>query len=135
MRDTEAERERLRKKQAPCREPDMGLDPRTPGSRPGPKTGAQPLSQPLRHPLTQKEEKCASIHRQIIDFILLDTSWIFITKNYIFGAARMAQPFSAACSPGRDPGVPGSSPTLGSLHGLCFSLCLCLCFSLCLCLS
>ena len=28
------------------REPDVGLDPGTPGSRPGPKTGAKPL----RHP-------------------------------------------------------------------------------------
>ena len=41
MRDTERERERQRQrhrpreKQAPCREPDMGLDPRSPGSRPG----------------------------------------------------------------------------------------------------
>ena len=31
---------------------------------------------------------------------------------------------------GPDPGVPGSSPTLGSLHGACFSLCLCLCLYL-----
>ena len=31
---------------------------------------------------------------------------------------------------GRDPGDLGSSPTLGSLHGACFSLCLCLCLSL-----
>ena len=29
-----------------------------------------------------------------------------------------------------DPGVPGSSPTSGSLHGACFSVCLCLCLSL-----
>ena len=29
-----------------------------------------------------------------------------------------------------DPEVPGWSPTLGSLHGACFSLCLCLCVSL-----
>ena len=28
------------------REPDVGFDPRSPGSRPGPKTGAKPL----RHP-------------------------------------------------------------------------------------
>ena len=28
------------------REPDVGLDPRSPGSRPGPKAGAKPL----RHP-------------------------------------------------------------------------------------
>ena len=42
MRDTEHEREReaenrQREKQAPCKEPDMGLDPGSPGSHPGPK--------------------------------------------------------------------------------------------------
>ena len=31
---------------APCREPDVGLDPRTPGSRPEPKAGAKSLSHP-----------------------------------------------------------------------------------------
>ena len=38
-RDTERERQRhrQREKQASCREPDMGLDPRSPGSGPGPK--------------------------------------------------------------------------------------------------
>ena len=41
MRDTETERERekqrhrQREKQAPYREPDAGLDPRSPGSHPG----------------------------------------------------------------------------------------------------
>ena len=44
MRDTEIERERERERgqrhrqremQAPCREPDVGLDPGSPGSRPG----------------------------------------------------------------------------------------------------
>ena len=48
MKDTHRERERereeaetrQREKQAPCREPDMGLDPGTPGSCPGPKAGA-----------------------------------------------------------------------------------------------
>ena len=35
-----------------------------------------------------------------------------------------------AFHPGYDPGIPGSSPTLGSWHGACFSLCLCLCLSL-----
>ena len=39
--ETQAEGE-----QAPCREPDVGLDPGTPGLRPGPKTDAQPLSHP-----------------------------------------------------------------------------------------
>ena len=38
MRDTERGREaekQERKKQAPCKKPDMGLDPRSPGSHPG----------------------------------------------------------------------------------------------------
>ena len=48
MRDTEREREKEaeiqeEEKQAPCQEPNVGLDPRTPGSRPGPKAGAKPL--------------------------------------------------------------------------------------------
>ena len=36
MRDTEKERQRYRQreKQAPCRDPDVGLDPGTPGSHP-----------------------------------------------------------------------------------------------------
>ena len=39
-------RHRLREKQAPCGEPDVGLDPRTPGSLPEPKADAEPLSHP-----------------------------------------------------------------------------------------
>ena len=38
----------------------------------------------------------------------------------------------SAFSPGRDPGVLGSSPASGSLQGACFSLYLGLCLSLCL---
>ena len=52
-------------------------------------------------------------------------------KNSAFGAARVAQWFSAAFSPGHNSGVPGSSPVSGSLHGASFSLCLCLCPSVC----
>ena len=46
MIDIERERgrHRQREKQAPCREPDVGLDPGTPGSRTEPKADAQPLS-------------------------------------------------------------------------------------------
>ena len=40
------QRHRQREKQAPYREPDVGFDPGSPGSRPGPKAGAKPL----RHP-------------------------------------------------------------------------------------
>uniref|UniRef100_A0A8P0SCB5 Refilin A n=1 Tax=Canis lupus familiaris TaxID=9615 RepID=A0A8P0SCB5_CANLF len=48
MRDTHRERQRhrQREKQAPCREPDVRLDPGTPGSRPGRKADTQPLSHP-----------------------------------------------------------------------------------------
>ena len=41
MKDTEErerQRHRQREKQAPCREPNVGLDPGTPGSHLGPKT-------------------------------------------------------------------------------------------------
>ena len=48
MRDTHREKERQRHKQreeqAPCRDPDVGLYPRTPGSCPGLKVNAKPLS-------------------------------------------------------------------------------------------
>ena len=46
QREKEKQRHRQREKQAPCWEPDVGLDPGTPGSRPGPKAGAKPLSHP-----------------------------------------------------------------------------------------
>ena len=46
MRDREKQRHRQREKQAPSGEPDVGLNPRTPGSCPEPKVGAQPLSHP-----------------------------------------------------------------------------------------
>ena len=40
------QRHRQREKQGPCGEPEVGLDPGTPGSRPGPKADAQPWSYP-----------------------------------------------------------------------------------------
>ena len=43
-RERERQRHRQREKQVPCREPDVGLDPRSPGSGPGPKAGAKLLS-------------------------------------------------------------------------------------------
>ena len=45
-RERERQRCRQREKQAPCRQPDVGLDPGTPGSRPELKANAQPLSHP-----------------------------------------------------------------------------------------
>ena len=46
QRERERQRHRQREKQAPRREPDVGFDPRTSGSRPGQKADAQPLSLP-----------------------------------------------------------------------------------------
>ena len=45
-RERERQRPRQREKQAPCREPDAGLDPGTPGSHSGLKAGTKPLSHP-----------------------------------------------------------------------------------------
>ncbi|XP_072587967.1 MRN complex-interacting protein isoform X6 [Vulpes vulpes] len=46
QREREAETQAEEEAGSMHREPDVGLDPRSPGSRPGPKTGAKPL----RHP-------------------------------------------------------------------------------------
>ena len=45
MRDREAETQ-AEGKAGPMQEPDVGLNPRTPGSRPGQKADAQSLSHP-----------------------------------------------------------------------------------------
>ena len=45
-KERERQRYRQREKQVPCREPDVGLDPRSPGSGPGPKAGTKPLCHP-----------------------------------------------------------------------------------------
>ena len=46
IHERESQRHRQREKQAPCREPDMGLDPGSPGSHLGPKAGVKLLSHP-----------------------------------------------------------------------------------------
>ena len=45
-REREMQRHRQREKQAPCREPDVGLNPGSPGSHPELKAGAKLLSHP-----------------------------------------------------------------------------------------
>ena len=45
-RERERQRHRQREKQAPCKKPNVGLDPRTLGSQHKPKADAQPLSYP-----------------------------------------------------------------------------------------
>ena len=51
-------------------------------------------------------------------------------KKDMRGIPGWLSSLAPAFGPGLDPGVRGSSPTSGSLHGACFSLCLCLCLSL-----
>ena len=46
----ESHTERRREKQPSCREPDVGLDPRTPGPRPEPKVDRCSTTEPPRHP-------------------------------------------------------------------------------------
>ena len=55
-RHRERQRHRQREKQAPCREPDAGLDPRTLGSHPELKAGTQLLSHPGTPNKTLKKE-------------------------------------------------------------------------------
>ena len=57
MRDTHRERRRhrQREKQSPCREPDAGLDPRTPGSHPE-REGRHSTAEPPRHPYLRNYE-------------------------------------------------------------------------------
>ena len=60
MRDTERERGRDRQgeKQAPCREPDAGLDPGSSGSHPELKAGTKPRSHPgILHFSFKKKKK------------------------------------------------------------------------------
>ena len=46
IHERQRQRHRQKEKQAPCRESNLGLDPRTPGSQPEPEADAQPLSHP-----------------------------------------------------------------------------------------
>ena len=65
MTERQRQRHRQREKQALCREPDVGLDPRTPGSRPGPEAGAKPLSHSGIPQILFLKGKCNSLPRLI----------------------------------------------------------------------
>ena len=51
--------------------------------------------------------------------------FISLLKNCNWGTPGWLSSWAYAFGSGRDPRVPGLSPTSGSLHGACFSLCLC----------
>ena len=70
MRDIQREkqRHRQREKQAPCREPDSGLNPRTPGSQPEPKADrgstTEPPWDPRLYAFMRDRERERQGHRQ-----------------------------------------------------------------------
>ena len=76
MRDTQRERgrHRQREKQAPCREPDVGLEPGTPGSHPEPKAATKPLSHPG---IPQKHILCDAEFFQWQFFPQIDDGFFF----------------------------------------------------------
>ena len=65
---------------------------------------------------------------------LLGTGWGCEVKDgqepKVEGIPGWLSALAPAFGPGHDPEVLGSSPASRSLHGACFSLCLCLCLSL-----
>ena len=78
MRDRERQRPRQKEKQAPRREPDVGLDPRILGSQPEPKADAQPLRCPCF--LNFSFRFSLIVCRNIIDFCI---QLIFVYQSCI----------------------------------------------------
>ena len=54
-----------------------------------------------------------------------------LSKVSVFWTPGWLSCWASAFGSGHDPGISGSSPTLVSSRGACFSLCLCLCLYLC----
>ena len=89
---------------------------------------------PFLYPSVFKIRNCFFVISK--NYTLTYNHYELCNLNILMGAARVAQRFSAAFSPRCDPGDQGSSPMSGSLHGACFSLCLCcVSASLSLCVS
>ena len=65
MRDTQRGRYIGRRRSPPYGDPDVGLDPKTPGSQPEPKVDTQPLSHPGTH--TQRSD----FFKKVISGLLL----------------------------------------------------------------
>ena len=79
MTDAERERDRQREKQAPCREPDVGLDPGSPGSQPELKAGIKLLS----HPEIPRFYLCTKVFPSVFFFLFLKSGFVIIILNSI----------------------------------------------------
>ena len=144
--ETQREMEREAETQAPGREPDVGLDSRSPGSGPGLKaalnlwaTQATHVNSLYQHPVTLSPwcKNPGKDNTKIMYKIKIQTKvWPTTCKTYqdIYGTGTPGglSSWASAFGSGNDPRVLESSPTSGSLRGACFSLCLCLCLSVCL---
>ena len=96
-RHRERQRHRQREKQAPCGEPNAGLDPRTLGSWPKPKAVAQPLSHPVRPPARSFVPThrlftwtSTSIRSPVTWFIHSPSHWLIhlFTQSFIYSPSR-----------------------------------------------
>ena len=82
---TERQRHRRREKAGSMhREPDVGFNPGSPGSRPGPKAGAKPL----RHPGTPKKKNFSSLNvhtEKLAIFYIIGVTTCYINKIVMTG--------------------------------------------------
>ena len=88
---TEREREREAETQAEGepgsmhREPDVGLNPRSPGSRPGPKAGAKPLRHPGIPKLCFLKNFPTSTFTNIVCIVMNNILLLlFLKENFIY---------------------------------------------------
>ena len=79
--------------------------------------------------VTHQEDKIIIKVLQLITELQITWGQILIEEDKQ-GIPEWLSSLVSAFGPGCEPGILGSSPTLGSLHGACFSLCLCLCLPL-----
>ena len=89
QRERQRQRHRQRKKQAPCRKPGAGLDPRTPGSCPEPKADTQPPSHPgitlcyiLQVTLPEHTNQIRNPSLSLSTLSLTDTTLILLFLSY-----------------------------------------------------
>ena len=99
-----------------------------PGERPG---GRRRRNSTVPRGLGLNQQRCSGTKRRKKKQVKTITR-VTLIKTHDLGMSGWLSSWPSAFSSGHDPGVPGPSPTSGSLQGACFSLRLCLCLSLCL---